>query len=132
MIQENFPNIHVLLAEDEPINQEVASMLIEDINWTIDVANNGQEALALAQQNHYDLILMDMQMPVMGGLEATRQIRAIEKLRAIPIIAMTANAFIEDRNACLDAGMNDFVTKPVMPELLYETMHRWLNDSKKP
>jgi CheY-like chemotaxis protein len=132
LIQENFPNIHVLLAEDEPINQEVASMLIEDINWTIDVANNGQEALALAQQNHYDLILMDMQMPVMGGLEATRQIRAIEKLRAIPIIAMTANAFIEDRNACLDAGMNDFVTKPVMPELLYETMHRWLNDSKKP
>jgi len=132
LIQENFPNIHVLLAEDEPINQEVASMLIEDINWTIDVANNGQEALALAQQNHYDLILMDMQMPVMGGLEATRQIRATEKLRAIPIIAMTANAFIEDRNACLDAGMNDFVTKPVMPELLYETMHRWLNDSKKP
>lgn len=129
-MQDHHPDVHVLLAEDEPINQDVARFVLEDIFWTLDVANNGQEAIALAQQNAYDLILMDMQMPIMGGVEATRVIRAMETHQRTPIIAMTANVFAEDRAKCLDAGMNDFVTKPTEPERLYKTLHYWLENRR--
>jgi len=103
--------------------------LLEDAGLVVDLAENGQQAVELAKQNIYALILMDMQMPVMNGVDATMAIRDLDANsinRTTPIIAMTANAFDEDRQACLDAGMNHHVSKPVAPELLYETLLAWL------
>jgi CheY-like chemotaxis protein len=92
----------------------------------VDIAADGRQAIDLARQNGYALILMDMQMPNLNGVEATLAIRADSLNRATPILAMTANAFEEDRKACLDAGMNDHIAKPVDPDRLYETLLRWL------
>ena len=99
---------------------------MEDAGLVVDLAEDGQKALALAQRNRYALILMDMQMPVMNGVEATQAIRTDSLNITTPILAMTANAFDEDRLACLDAGMNDHISKPVDPHKLYETMLEWL------
>ncbi|MBL8304286.1 MAG: response regulator, partial [Ideonella sp.] len=115
----------VLLAEDNPINREVACELLSVVGLQVDTADNGAQAIEQALGGHYDLVLMDMQMPGTDGLAATRAIR--EHLgERLPIIAMTANAFGEDRAACLAAGMNDHVAKPVDPALLYDTLLRWL------
>jgi PAS domain S-box-containing protein len=117
----------VLLVEDNPINQEVAVSLLHEGGLVVDVANDGAQAVQKVEANDYDLILMDMQMPVMDGLDATRAIRRLPGWGAnVPILAMTANAFGEDRERCLDAGMNDYVAKPVDPEFLFTTMLRWL------
>ena len=115
----------VLLAEDNPINQEVAVELLRSAGLRVETADDGQRAVELALAGRYDLILMDMQMPRLDGLAATREIRARADAQP-PIIAMTANAFGEDRAACLEAGMNDHVAKPVDPSVLYATLLRWL------
>jgi hypothetical protein len=117
---------HILLAEDNPINQEVARELLEDAGILVDIAEDGCQAIKLATANDYDLILMDIQMPTMDGIEATRAIRLLPERTATPILAMTANAFNEDRDACLGAGMNDHIAKPIDPAKLYATLCHWI------
>ena len=125
-LQRKYPWARILLAEDEPISQEVSRGLLEEVGLEVDLAEDGAKALALARLANYDLILMDMQMPKMNGIDATRAIRADSLNMATPILAMTANAFAEDRQDCLDAGMNDHISKPVIPHLLFETLLKWL------
>ncbi|ADC61644.1 response regulator [Allochromatium vinosum] len=117
----------VLLVEDEPINQEIAREMLKDVGLCVDTADDGREAVRLSAERDYALILMDMQMPNMDGLEATRCIRQTPRGARIPIVAMTANVFAEDREHCLEAGMDDFLAKPVMPETLYGVVERWLS-----
>ena len=114
----------VLLAEDNAVNREVGVALLEHVGLRVATAADGREALAMVRAGRYDLVLMDMQMPHMDGLEATRAIRA--DMNTVPIVAMTANALVNDRHACLEAGMDDHVAKPVNPELLYAALLRWL------
>lgn len=119
----------VLVVEDEPVNQEVSRSLLEDAGLAVDLAEDGQMAVTMAKQQRYALIMMDMQMPNLNGLDATKAIRADSLNVDTPILAMTANAFEEDRQSCFDVGMNDFVAKPVVPDLLYDTILRWLSRS---
>ena len=116
----------VLICEDNRVNQEVARDLLEAVGLRVVIAENGEEGLQMLEKEPFDLVLMDMQMPVLDGLGATRQIRARAEWGKLPIVAMTANAFPEDRNTCLAAGMNDFVAKPVEPEALYACLNAWL------
>ncbi|MCX7196078.1 MAG: ATP-binding protein, partial [Proteobacteria bacterium] len=116
----------ILLVEDNHFNQQVAKELLEEAGAAVVIANNGKEALDLLVKKHFDCVLMDMQMPVMDGLEATRQIRANPKLVATRIIAMTANAGRESWTSCVDAGMDDFITKPIEFQLLLTTLAKWL------
>ena len=116
----------VLLAEDEPISQIVAEELLTRVGLQVDKADNGAQAIAMAGQQSYDLILMDMQMPEIDGPTACRQIRRLPGCESVPIIAMTANVFSADQATCLEAGMNDFLTKPADPVLLYSTLLHWL------
>jgi len=117
--------VRVLLAEDNLLNQQVASEILAEAGVTVVVADNGRVALALAQAQPFDAILMDMQMPEMDGVEATRALLALADWRPIPIIAMTANAMNADRQRCKEAGMVDFVPKPIEPEHLFKTLLRW-------
>jgi two-component system, sensor histidine kinase and response regulator len=116
----------VLLVDDNEINQEVARQLLESVGLKPDIAGDGREAVRLAASGCYDMILMDMQMPVMDGLEATRLIRELPHCRELPIIAMTANVFAEDRERCLNIGMNDFLAKPFDPQALFLILTRWI------
>jgi len=119
-------SLRTLLAEDNPVNQKVAVRVLKRMNIEADVAANGLEVLQALELSSYDLILMDMQMPEMDGLEATRRVRALTYLTEQPrIIAMTANASREDRQRCLDAGMDDYISKPVRPESLQQMLAKW-------
>ncbi len=119
-------DIRILIVEDEPINREISLCMLDNFCAQIDCAKDGVEALELASQYSYDLILMDMQMPIMDGLETARRIRQIVDYSDVPIVAMTANAFVEDKRRCLEAGMNDFITKPFGQETLLRALSRWV------
>jgi CheY-like chemotaxis protein len=129
-LKRDYFGVSVLLAEDEPITQIVSSGLLEDVGLVVDLAEDGQKALDLARRQRYSLILMDMQMPDMNGVEATRAIRADSLNKKTPILAMTANAFDDDRDTCLQAGMNEHISKPVDPQKLYETLLKWLGSPR--
>ena len=118
-IRQRYHGQRILLVDDEPINLEITTIQLQAVDLLVDSAANGIEAIAMAQKNHYAAILMDMQMPVMDGLDATKKVREIPEHRDTPIIAMTANAFAEDKRLCLAAGMNAFLTKPFRPEQLF-------------
>ncbi|HMS07336.1 MAG TPA: response regulator, partial [Burkholderiaceae bacterium] len=122
----------VLLAEDHPINQEIVRNLLEAAGLTVTVVADGEAALEELVRENYDLVLMDVQMPRMDGIEATREIRRRPTIQHIPVIAVTANVFSEDRERCLDAGMNDFLAKPVRPDELYSSVLRWLETPRSP
>ena len=125
-LEAGFGGTRILLAEDEPVNREVLQGILKDAGLSVDVAEDGAIALALARQHRYAVILMDMQMPNLNGVDATRAIRLDSLNTDTPILAMTSNAFDEDRQVCLDAGMNDHIAKPVETPAMFQTLLRWL------
>lgn len=128
---QGFEKLHgrsVLLAEDQEINQELARELLKKVGLKVTIANNGREAVDFIAAAPFDLVLLDVQMPVMDGLTAAAEIRKLTApyAKTIPLIAMTAHAMAEDRERCLNAGMNDYVTKPIEPDSLYATIAKWV------
>ncbi len=117
----------VLLVEDNELNQEVATELLRSAGFLVDVAGNGEAAVRKVREGAYDIVLMDMQMPVMDGITATRAIRQLPQFATLPIVAMTANAMDGDRQRCLEAGMNDHVAKPVEPDDLWKALLKWVH-----
>ncbi|MBK7898752.1 MAG: PAS domain-containing protein [Azonexus sp.] len=126
-LRRDFPGRRILVVEDEPVNREIVRLMLEDCGLRVDLAPDGAQAVTCAASSPYDLILMDVQMPVLDGLEATRRVRALPGGTRVPILALTANAFESDRERCRAAGMDDFLTKPVVPADLYGTVLRWLD-----
>jgi two-component system, sensor histidine kinase and response regulator len=124
---EKIAGARVLLVEDNELNQQVATELLREGGFEIDLAEDGLKATERVGSKDYDAVLMDMQMPVMDGLTATRHIRQNERFAQLPIIAMTANAMLQDKQACLEAGMNDHVAKPIDPEALFKTLLKWIS-----
>ncbi|MBF0094584.1 MAG: response regulator [Alphaproteobacteria bacterium] len=116
----------ILLVEDNEVNQQVACELLQQARFVVDVANHGREAIERLVPGRYDCVLMDLQMPVMDGLEATRRIREDPRFADLPILAMTANAMVEDRRKTRDAGMNDHIAKPIRPKELFDALLRWI------
>jgi len=124
--------LRILLAEDNAVNQKLALRLLTNMGYSADVASDGQRAVDAVEGGAFDVVLMDVQMPEMDGLEATRQIRARWPDRKVHIVAMTANAMAGDRDACLAAGMNDYISKPIDPAILAEALARAPSPTSKP
>jgi signal transduction histidine kinase/ligand-binding sensor domain-containing protein/HPt (histidine-containing phosphotransfer) domain-containing protein/BarA-like signal transduction histidine kinase len=124
----DFSSADILLVEDNELNQQVVLGFLEDTKAKVDVANNGLIALEKLADKNYDLVLMDIQMPEMDGVTATKEIRKQAKYKELPIIAMTAHAMPDELNKCLEAGMNEYFTKPIDPNALFSLMARYLND----
>ncbi len=125
-----FEGLSVLVVDDKKINQEIASNLLQKKGIRVSTADNGREALAALDQGTYDMVLMDVQMPVMDGYQATRAIRRDGRFKDLAIIAMTAHALAGDREKCFQAGMNDYLSKPIIPERLYAVMSGWMSSAK--
>ena len=127
--------IRVLLVEDNEMNQQVATELLESAGAIVTVANHGGEAVKILtdgdQAPAFDVVFMDLQMPEMDGFTATKLLRSDPRLQKLPIIAMTAHALVEERQRCLDAGMNDHVSKPIDPDNLFSTLMRWAKPRPK-
>jgi CheY-like chemotaxis protein len=127
--------VRVLLTEDNVINQQIAMELLESVGVQVEIANNGREAvdkvMAGGFPSPYDAVFMDLQMPEMDGYQATAKIRADSRFAKLPIIAMTAHALVEERQRCLDAGMNDHVSKPIDPDALFMTLSRWTKPKER-
>ena len=126
---EAFWGMPVLLVEDNKINQIVATKMLQEKGCLVDVAVNGQKAVEMVRLREYALVLMDIQMPEMDGIQATREIRSDAQFDSLPIVALTANAMEDDRQRCLEAGMNDHLAKPIEPELLYQAILKWARPS---
>ena len=129
-LRAEFAGARVLVAEDNEVNSQITVFLLKSAGLVAETAVDGRVAVAMAKANAYDLVLMDVQMPHMDGLEATRVIRTLPGWATRPIVAMTANAFAEDRRACRESGMNDFLSKPTRPETLYATLLRVLEGAR--
>jgi two-component system, sensor histidine kinase and response regulator len=125
-LRENVGQVRLRLVEDDPVNQEVVRMFREPRGCETEAADDGAQSVAKVATAAYHLILMDMLTPVMDMIEATRHIRVLANGKRVPFLALTANAFSENRERCLLAGMNDFVTKPLTPRVLYALVLRWL------
>jgi PAS domain S-box-containing protein len=131
--EENKVSVRILLAEDNPDNQALAKLILTKAGYQVDVANNGRQAAEkyMGSPRDYDMILMDVQMPEMDGLEATRLIRE-SGFKDIPILALTAHALVDDREKCLNAGMDDYITKPIKREIIYDMVEKWLFEKAIP
>ena len=119
----------ILIVEDQPMNQKIVQMMLQKLGYDVRIAGNGREGVEMVNDGTTDLIFMDLQMPVMGGLEAVKAIRNPETGIGnpdIPVVAMTANATQEDKDECLNAGMNAFITKPVMMQDLQDVLKKWV------
>jgi PAS domain S-box-containing protein len=127
----NIRGAMVLLAEDNEINQQVAEEILQQAGLVVRIANNGQEAVEMVRAENFDVVLMDIQMPVMGGFEATQEIRKDERFKDLPIIAMTAHAMAGDREKSIEAGMDDHVTKPIDPDQLISALVKWIKPGKR-
>lgn len=125
-LQSRYTGYRVLVAEDEPVNREVIQALLAECGLVVHLAGDGVQAVEMAERGDYALILMDLQMPRMGGLAATRRVRSLPSLARLPIIALTASVFVEDEALCLAAGMDDFLAKPFDPDLMFPTLLKWL------
>jgi len=128
---ENIQGARLLLVEDNEINQQVAKEILESAGLNVVLANDGQEAVNAVKENEYDAVLMDIQMPVMDGYTATREIRKDERFKELPIIAMTAHAMAGDEEKSLEAGMNGHVAKPIDPDQLFSTLQKWVKPSEE-
>jgi two-component system sensor histidine kinase/response regulator len=126
ILRNHYPGRHVLVVDDDEVNRNVAELMLQGAGFRVDTAEDGQVAVGMAQATDYDLIFMDMQMPILDGVAATKDIRSLPGREHTPIIAMTANAFVEDRKTCLGAGMNDFLSKPFDPERLFAISLKWM------
>ena len=125
--EQSLADLRILLVDDNQVNQMVASTMLKKLGHQVDIAENGERAVAAVISQPYDIVLMDCQMPVMDGFEATRRIRTYDELRNLPIIAVTANVLEGDRDDCMTAGMNDYITKPFNQEGLKQVIQRWVN-----
>ena len=123
--RDSLEGLRVLVAEDNPVNQRVALKMLSKLGCEAKAVENGLEALSIVVSDEFDVVLMDCQMPEMDGFEATRKIREIESTRNLPILALTANAMQGDKTRCLDAGMNDYLTKPIDLNSLAQALSRW-------